>query len=457
MVDILSHIIGEKFNKMATNSTDIQLITKYSEEGFDKVYKAEACSSVLSKDNKFLQFTGTKTVKIAKMEFGGLSNYERNNMGDPRVDYGNPGVVSPLENSFGYGPASAKLTWEERTIRMDRAAKYAIEYFDNEESAGLVVGNALTEINRTQIVPEVDAYCFSEIYKNAGNIDTDVETVTLATGVTVNAPLATLNKAFLYLDNNEVPAENQLIFISPNYLNALRNTPELTKFMQQGDYDKNVSFKMTQYEGRKLVVVPPQRFQTDYVFGERGFRPTANAKDIDFICMDINAATHVVKFQKTRILTGDVATAMSNMDGYVLLARIYHDLFVLDNKKVGIYVHTDYFAARDAQGAVTATVSSYKKLLVNLITNSSNKVLQEVAIPGDVLHYVVGIDASTTVTDGVTKVGAVAGTGVIAWSSCVLINTGSVLDTTAYKYYVLDGNTGTLSKAALLINGAAQA
>lgn len=130
---------------MANTTTSIALITKYSTEGFDKVYKQDAISSILSKDSAFVKPTGNKTVKIANLAFGGLNNYVGNNLGDDRRD--------GAESGFGYQGSQASLRWEERTIRMDRAAKYVIEKFDDEESGGLLVGNALTEINRTQIVP----------------------------------------------------------------------------------------------------------------------------------------------------------------------------------------------------------------------------------------------------------------------------------------------------------------
>ena len=390
-------------------STSIALITKYSTDGFDAVYKAEAVSSMLRKESQFVKFVGSKTVKIAKMAFGGLGNYYRNNLGDDRVAGTATGV--------GYQGKNATLTWEEHTISMDRAAKYAIEKFDDEESGGLLVGHALTEINRTQIIPEVDAYCMSKIFQNAGKVVNEASN---------GKPLEALNAALTYEGKNEIPENGQLIFMSFDYLNALRNTTELTKFMQQGDFSKDVSFRMTSYEGRKLVLVPPARFATEYVFGEEGYARTASAKDIDFIVMPLDSVTHVVKFQQTKILSGDIAIAMSNMDGFVILARIYHDVFVLDNKRIAIYAHTGWFTSGSNE-----LNKDFGKLTGNIWYKDSTKRIDTIiATPGDVINHTIAAPYATSITLGTTALSSVEGTKPF--------KVGDTYDSTNYKYYLVN-------------------
>lgn len=288
---------------------------------------------------------------------------------------------------------------------------------------------------------EVDAYCFTEIFKNAGHVETGNKKIT-SHGTQIYAPLAELNQAITWLGKHEVPDEKIVIFCSYDYLNALRNTEELTKFMQQGDYAKDVSFKMTSYEGKKFIAVPPARFKTNFVFGANGYKEGTGCKDIDFIVMSIDSAVHVVKFQKTRILEGDVATAMSNLDGYVLLARIYHDLFVLDNKKVAIYAHTDWFEenATDAVIKKTETTIGYTKPLVTVYTRGTGASVEFVgwtAVPGDKLGNVY-YHASSGVTVGTTKVGE-------GWTA---LKSGDLVTTSASnKYYFADAEGVVVAEA----------
>lgn len=369
---------------------NIALITKYSTSAWDKIYKQESRSALLDgKEGVNVQWTGTKTVKIAKFNAGGLKNYYRNNNGDPRVAQksGNEQFMGNL--GYGYQASNVGLTWEEFTIRMDRAAAYPIEYFDNEETDGLVLGAATTEISRTVMIPEVDAYCFSKLvdYCSAAS-----ETITLADGTTrsglgnyvtyggtgnpaaitkANA-LEAINAAFLYMDEHEVPAEDQILFVSPKYFNYLRNdTDELARYLMQADYNKDVKFTLTEYEGRQIVVVPPQRFRTKFTtvtqsgagYGFGWWDATAEeaveSQEIHFILCAKSAVMHVVKYNKVKILSGDVALAATGQDGYALYARVYHDVFVMDNKRFAIYAAIN--GGSDATSVTAATSSTSAK------------------------------------------------------------------------------------------------
>lgn len=141
---------------------NIELITKYSPKAWDTVYKQEAMISLLDATNPaYIQFTGAKTVRIAKWQNGGLHDYYRNNAGDDRVLGGNAADTDFLNNDgFGYQRSAARLVWEEFTLKCDRAAAYQIELFDNEESGEQLVGLGVSEISRTTIVPRKNfGYC----------------------------------------------------------------------------------------------------------------------------------------------------------------------------------------------------------------------------------------------------------------------------------------------------------
>ena len=315
---------------MAVAINSIGLITKYSPEYFDKVYKQEAVTSVFDANRESVKFTGAKTVKIGKLQLGGLGNYYRNNDQVPNVAgsqsfYGSAG--------FGYQRSQMNYAWEEFTLTQDRAAAFPIEYFDDEEAGGEVVGRVVTEVSRTVIVPEVDAYALSTIAEKAlgtatGYLDADSKP----------APLAALNAAFEYFENNEVPAEDQVIFASPAFMKELRQTKEVTRFLGEEVRDRGVNYKITTYEGRDIITVSPRRLHTGFKALEGGYTFEGGAP-INFLACAKSAIYHVVKYEKVKVISGDMNLAANGFDGYTVYARIYHDVFVPDNKRYAIYVN----------------------------------------------------------------------------------------------------------------------
>lgn len=389
----------------------IELITKYSTKAWDKVYKAEAISSLLDAPEAQMQFTGTKTVKIAKFGATGLGDYYRNNNGDDRVDGKTP---------FGYSSGQVGLTWEEFTIKCDRSAKYQIEQFDNEETDGLTLGAATTEISRTVIIPEVDAYCFSTVASycsaNLGNLVTG--SINKEGGSGNTKPLEALNKALLYFDEREIPAEKQLILVSPRFMNELReSTGELSRYLMQADYSKDVKFTLTSYEGRKFAVVPPQRFRTLIKLTQNGYGWDTGSQDIDFMVLATDAVTHVVKYNKVKIISGDMNLAGGNFDGYSIFARVYHDVFVQDNKRMAIYTHV---------GGFDQSTASTPKLDIQF-KKGTKEVKSITFFPGDKLVTIAKSNEAETVGSEV------------AGNTLTRVKVGDTLET-GDKVYAIEGN-----------------
>ena len=406
---------------MAHNN--IELITNYSPKYWDLVYKQEAVTSVLDANPKLLQFTGAKTVKIGKFQNGGLNDYYRNNnangFGDTRVP--NPALDGIAASNFvgaadfGYQKSPARLTWEEFTLKCDRAAAFEIEYFDNEESGDELVGLGVTEISRTTIVPEVDAYCLSKIAEYAGKVVTEN---------VADAPLAALNRAFLHYDEKEIPADDQIAFVNPKFMSALRNTKEVTKFLTQEDFSagKDIRFKIEKYEGRTLITVSPDRLRTDIVLYNGGYTWGAESKEINFLMVAKSAVMHVVKYEKVKVISGEANLAARGFDGYTIFARIYHDVFVPDNKRVAIYLSI-------AEGNAAAP-----KLEATIIKDADGKVGAIVTNPGNVLALVVKSSTTETVDQP-------------AAGSLTLVNVGD--DISGEDYYAIDAGKKVLVKATI--------
>ena len=151
------------------------------------------------------------------------------------------------------------------------------------------------------------------------------------------------------LGENEVDEGNMILFCTPTvkgYLEAQIGrsfASGVTAYGQKIDYFNDIP----------LISVPQTRFYNgiDLLDGsssgettggykkhtaQSGVSGDADATDINFILMDKNAAISIAKNNVAQIFAPEVNQLH---DGWTFNYRFYYDVFVLDNKKKGIYVN----------------------------------------------------------------------------------------------------------------------
>lgn len=304
-------------------------IQKYLTKAIDTVFVTESKSNILVSNNKFVDvnFDQAGYVKIASMLLDGLSDYYRVNDGTTGVDHAH----YQRGEADGYKVGNASLKWELFKLRYDRGKQFQIDNADNEETAGLLIGNLLTEFARTMVVPEVDAVRFSAIAEKCstslGNL--------VSEDIGADEIIGKFNTAFEWLSEHEVPAEDQVIFVSPKVITLIRNTTEIVKYLGQADYRYgDVTFKLETYSGRPLIEVPSNRFFTNVLTTQNGFIYQSTSHPINFMVVSRRATIPIVKINKSKIWTPDT---VQDFDGYKVNLRIYHDLIIPKNKVLGAY------------------------------------------------------------------------------------------------------------------------
>lgn len=289
-------------------ANSISLATKFLPL-LDEIYKRESLSAVLDTTADRVNFIGAQTAKIFKIDVDGLGNYSRN---------------------AGYVPGSVDGTWETLTLEQDRGRSFAIDVMDNDEVLGLLAGGTLGEFERTQVVPEVDAYRFAKYAANAGT----TVTATLSGSDNIADLIQTAEAT---LDNSEVPYEGRILFVNPFIYAYLKG--DITRYTQNGD--PNVNGEVEMYDNMRVIRVPSARFNTQVTLAA----PTTNSSaggysatgvDINFMIVHPSAVIQVAKHVAPRIFSPAV---VQDLDGYRINYRIYHDCWVLANKTYGIYVH----------------------------------------------------------------------------------------------------------------------
>lgn len=280
----------------------------------DEVYKRGALSSVLDTDNARVQWAGADTVRIMNLETVGMGSYNRN---------------------AGYVPGDLTGTWESYQIELDRGRSFLLDYLDNEESMNILAAQTLNEVERVQVLPEIDAYTFAKL---AGTLGVTTATAAAITVGTTDVP-ALIQTAEQQMDEDEVPYEGRILFASPKTYAGLKAKIERRIINSENNVNTNVEF----YDDMRIIRVPQSRFYTAIDLAAAsassdagGYGKNASGKDINFMIVHPSAVLKVMKHYAPRMFNPDqVYTA----DAFIMNFRYAADAFVLDNKVKGIYVH----------------------------------------------------------------------------------------------------------------------
>lgn len=278
----------------------------------DEVYKASAKTSVL--DAQDVKFVNANTVQVFKIAMDGLANYNR---------------------STGFVTGDVQGSWEDFVLSKDRGRAFIVDSMDNEETIGMAFGKLAGEFIRTKVAPEIDAYTFAALSGTANILGTNGD-ITVGT---TDIPLA-IEAATEAMDAQEVPDDGRLIFMSEKCYNGLKN-----KIDRQLSNEGTVNTNVESYNGMRIIRVPQARFNTGITLYDGttenqeagGFVvPADTSYKINFMVVHPSAVIKVAKHVLPRIFTPQ---QYQQADAWKFDYRIYHDLFVEENKVKGIYLH----------------------------------------------------------------------------------------------------------------------
>lgn len=272
----------------------------------DEVYKLASLTSILDSDASLARAgANANEILIPKLDMSGLADYSRNS---------------------GYVGGDVNMTWETVKFNYDRGRLFQVDTMDNEESIDIAFGKLGGEFIRTKVAPEGDAFTISTIASKTGA--TVKQDGTLATG---DAVLNALTAAMTQMDEDEVPADQRILFITPT---LKRMVEGLETYKSQAVLD-NVT----------IVTVPQSRMYTAIELqdgkssGEEAghYKKAIGADDINFLLVHKPA---VLKFNKH--IASDIITPAANQaaDAYMQKYRKYGLVDVYENKVAGVYVST---------------------------------------------------------------------------------------------------------------------
>ena len=270
-----------------------------------EVYCNASVTADLTSDNTMVRAgANANEIIYPQISVTGLGDYSRNS---------------------GYTDGSVNLEWITSKFNYDRGTKISVDVMDNEESRDIAFTMAGSELMRTKVAPEADAFVFATLAGTAGISKATPATYADATEF-LNALIVAKNK----MDEDEVPEEGRILYATPTLMNGVMalDTTKSREILNSFTVKKKV---------------PQSRFYTaiDLLDGkspseEAGhYKKATEGKDINFMIVHKPA---VIKFDKHTVSDIIPASANPSADADIAKYRKYGIVDVFRNKVAGIYL-----------------------------------------------------------------------------------------------------------------------
>ena len=271
----------------------------------DEVYCNASVTADLTSDNTMVRAgANANEIIYPQISVSGLGDYSRNS---------------------GYTDGSVNLEWITSKFNYDRGTKISVDVMDNEESRDIAFTMAGSELMRTKVAPEADAFVFATLAGVKG-----ISKATPATYADATEFLNALIEAKNKMDEDEVPEEGRILYATPTLMNGVMalDTTKSREILNSFTVKKKV---------------PQSRFYTaiDLLDGkslseEAGhYKKATEGKEINFMIVHKPA---VIKFDKHTVSDIISASANPNADADIAKYRKYGIVDVFKNKVAGIYL-----------------------------------------------------------------------------------------------------------------------
>lgn len=300
---------------MALNTLELATIFQNK---LDAQLAAKATTGWMEANAGQVIYNGGNTIKIPKITLVGLGNYNRDD---------------------GFPQGATTLEYEAKTMTMDRGRTFQLDAMDvNETNFVASAGTVMGEFQRLMVVPEIDAYRYSSIYKAANGASQ------VRAGYTPDADtiLEALEEDIAKVE--DVVGENAPLIITMSIpcRSILNQAKNITHYIDVADFTAGgITTKVKRFNEIPIIAAPSAVMKSAYDFNAGasttagGFTAASGAVQINWIIMLQTAPIAVSKTDKIRIFAPDTN---QKADAWKLDYRKYHDLWIPDNKVKGIYV-----------------------------------------------------------------------------------------------------------------------
>lgn len=254
-------------------------------------------------------YNGGNEIKMPKMALRGLAKYDRND---------------------GYVNGAITYSYETMTMSQDRGRRFRIDALDVDESGfSLAAANVASEFQRTEVIPEIDAYRYSKLAGAAAI----TKTYTPAKSSVLSTLIGQISAV-----REAVGGDGELVVtIARSVYDMLMLSSEVTHSIDAGTFTQgSLDLDVKTICGAALIPVPSSRLMSAYTFSDTdGFEASSDAVQINWIICPKDAPVAVSKTDNIKIITPE---QNQFADAWDIDYRKYHDLFIPENRTAAIAV-----------------------------------------------------------------------------------------------------------------------
>lgn len=295
---------------MATNYA-----TQY-QQALDQPFKSGLKSEALYDHNRTstnrFRFVEGKTIKVSTLTVEGMNDVDRDNIAWATRRHSNE--------------------WKSYELTHDREFDTLVDPMDIDET-NLVysMGNISGEFVRKQLIPEMDKYMFSKLYSDVDTLNGTINTDAITDGDTA---LATFDKLMEEMDENEVPEEGRIAYVTPEIHRFLKEALNSSRQLGTTPAITDVNRIIGRLDEVDLIKVPSARMKTAYDFSNAPV-PAAGAETMRMIIVQPESVLAPMKVDTAMMSEPTAATKGK----WIYYQRQYWDVFVLAEKYQGIAIN----------------------------------------------------------------------------------------------------------------------
>jgi len=279
---------------------------RYDEEG--NFYSRHLWNSP---SNNKLQWKGRNTVRVPRLFIkNGRTDRARRTVGQIHANYENQ--------------------WIDYTLENERHWHTLVDPSDIDETNFVTsIANITRVFNDTEKIPEMDKQMFSSLFQKKQALDGTNGITTIA--LTEANILFQFDRMMHEMDEQEVPREGRVLYLTPTVAKVLKNAEGLTRNVNVQQNNGVISRAIQMLENVEIREVISSRFRTLYDFTV-GAREAAGSRQIQMMLIHVPCMAAPQKYDFVGLDTPNAAS----FGNYKYYEQAYDDVILFETLSPGV-------------------------------------------------------------------------------------------------------------------------